>query len=178
MRSFSGLLASYYDIYANAPFQSETLTGRLGIWSYLLAEAVQEPWIGHGFDSIWKVVPPFGPDQFEAGHAHNELLQQFYAYGAVGIFMFAGIYLSVYRHIRRLAKGPLRTFFFWPSCYSCLCAVCAEAERFDLLLPMWAFVMISLLIHQACKVPEETPEIIAIRPIAFGNDPSRSFGLQ
>src|SRR6185437_8302520 len=109
---FWGLLASYYGVYTNAGNQSETLSGRLGIWAYFLAEAVQQPWIGHGFDSAWKVIPPFGPDQFEAAHAHNELLQQFYAYGLVGIFIFVGIYSSIYRHIRRLAPSPVKTFFF------------------------------------------------------------------
>jgi exopolysaccharide production protein ExoQ len=172
-----GLLASYFDIYTNAGSQSETLSGRLGIWAYFLAEAVQQPWIGHGFDSVWMVVPPFGPDKFEAAHAHNELFQQFYAYGAVGILMFAGIYLSLYMHIRKLAKGPLRTFFFAFLLFV-LVRGGADTERFDLSLPMWAIVMISLLIDQACKVPEETHEAIEVQPIAFGTDASPSFGLQ
>jgi O-antigen ligase len=89
--TFWGLLTSYYGVYTSAGNQAETLSGRLGIWAYFLTEAVQQPWIGHGFDSVWKVVPTFGPDQFEAAHAHNELLQQFYAYGLIGIGMFAGI---------------------------------------------------------------------------------------
>src|ERR1700722_2840431 len=169
------LLDSYYEIYANAASQSVTLTGRLGIWGYLLAEAVQQPWIGHGFDSIWKVVPTFGPEGFEAGHAHNELLQQFYAYGLVGICMFVGICFSLYSQVRRLAKGSLRTLLLAFLLFV-LVHGGAEAGRFDLLLPMWAIVLISLLIDQACKVPAETPEAIAIRPIAFGNDASRSFG--
>src|SRR6185312_5237917 len=106
---FWGLLNSYYDVYTNAGNQSETLSGRLGIWAYFLAEAVQRPWIGHGFDSAWKVIPPFGPDQFEAAHAHNELLQQFYAYGLVGVILFIGIYFNIFRHIRRLGAGPTRS---------------------------------------------------------------------
>jgi len=171
-----GLLASYFDIYTNAGSQSETLSGRLGIWAYFLAEAVQQPWIGHGFDSAWMVVPPFGPDKFEAAHAHNELLQQFYAYGAVGIVMFAGIYFSLYRHIRRLAKGPLRTFLIAFLLFV-LVRGGADTERFDLSLPMWAIVMLSLLIDQACKVPDETYEAVATQPIAFGDASSRSFGL-
>ena len=108
---FWGLLTSYYDIYTNAGNQAETLTGRLGIWAYFLTEAIQQPWIGHGFDSAWKVIPPFGPDQFEAAHAHNELIQQFYAYGAVGVCLFTGIYWTLCRHIHRMMRGPRRTFF-------------------------------------------------------------------
>src|SRR6185312_4340320 len=67
--AFSSLLTSYFDTYSNSG-GPETLTGRLGIWAYILNEAVDKPWIGHGFYSVWKVIPPFG--SFEARHAHNE----------------------------------------------------------------------------------------------------------
>lgn len=148
---FWGLLASYYDIYTSSGSQSSTLSGRLGIWTYFLVEAVQQPWFGHGFDSVWKVAPPFGPDQFEAGHAHNDLLQQFYAYGLVGIGIFLGIYCSLYLQIRRLAKGSLRTFLFAFLLFV-LVRGCAEAERLDLSLPIWAIVMLCQLIeHALCE---------------------------
>jgi exopolysaccharide production protein ExoQ len=145
---FWGLLASYYDVYTNAGNQSETLSGRLGIWAYFLAEAIEQPWIGHGFDSAWNVIPPFGPDQFEAAHAHNEILQQFYAYGLVGIVMFIGIYSSIYRHIRRLAAGPVKTFFLAFLLFVLVRGI-ADTERFDLSLPLWAIVMVSLLVEHA-----------------------------
>jgi O-antigen ligase len=144
---FWGLLASYYDIYTNAGNQSETLTGRLGIWAYFLGEAVEKPWIGHGFNSVWKVVPPFGPDQFEAAHAHNEVVQLFYAYGVVGIALFAGVYGSFLSQIRRLDKGPDKTFFLAFLLFI-LVRGTGDTERFDLSLPLWAIVMFSLLIEQ------------------------------
>ena len=152
---FWGLLTSYYDVYTNAGNQSETLTGRLGIWAYFLSEAIQRPWIGHGFDSAWKVIPPFGPEQFEAAHAHNELIQQFYAYGVIGICLFAGIYWSVFRQIHRLSRGP-RKIFFLAFLIFVLVRGIADTERFDLSLPLWAIVMISLLIEQARNSPEQT----------------------
>jgi exopolysaccharide production protein ExoQ len=151
------LLSSYYDIYTNSGSQSSTLTGRVGIWAYLLAEALQQPWFGHGFDSVWKVVPPFGPDQFEAAHAHNELLQQFYAYGLVGVCMFLGIYSSLIWHIRRMASGPLRTFLFAFLLFILVRGI-ADTERFDLSLPMWAIVMFSLLLEQSCTTVKQNPE--------------------
>ena len=157
------LLTSYYEIYTNGGTQSETLTGRLGIWAYILAEAVQQPWIGHGFDSVWKVIPPFGADQFEAAHAHNELIQQFYAYGIVGVGLFTAIYGSLYRHIRRLAAGPFRTF-----CFAFLLFVLvrgfADTERFDLSFPLWAIVILSLLIEQARARQEKAATLMAIEP--------------
>lgn len=141
------LLSSYYAIYTNAGNQSVTLTGRIGIWAYMLAEAIERPWIGHGFDSVWQVIPPFGEDQFEAPHAHNELLQQFYAYGAAGILLFSGIYFSFYRQIRKLMKGRLQTFLIAFLIFV-LVRGTAEAERFDLSLPVWAVVLLSLMIEQ------------------------------
>ncbi|MGB6191024.1 MAG: O-antigen ligase family protein [Terracidiphilus sp.] len=156
---FWGLLTTYYDTYTNAGNQSETLTGRLGIWAYFLNDAIQQPWIGHGFDSAWKVIPPFGADQFEAAHAHNELIQQFYAYGLVGICLFLGIYWSVFSHIRRLGRGPRKTFFLAFLIFVLVRGL-ADTERFDLSLPLWAVVMISLLIEHAVTAGEETPQAL------------------
>lgn len=156
-----GLLSSYFDAYTSTGSQSTTLTGRIGIWAYLLAEALQQPWIGHGFDSVWKVIPPFGSDQFEAAHAHNELLQQFYAYGVVGALMFLGIYSSFFRHIRSLPSGPFRTFLFAFLAFV-LVRGTADTERFDLSLPMWAIVMFSIMIEQARNRQAEFPETAAV----------------
>jgi O-antigen ligase len=164
---FWGLLASYYDVYTSAGNQSETLSGRLGIWAYFLAEAVQQPWIGHGFDSAWKVIPPFGRDQFEAAHAHNELLQQFYAYGLVGIFMFIGIYSSIYRHIRRLAAGPAKTFFLAFLLFV-LVRGAADTERFDLSLPLWSIILISVIVeHEASSREEAAIDLSVVLPPSF-----------
>lgn len=147
LAAFSGLLASYYDVYTSAGSQSETLTGRLGIWAYFLAEALRQPWIGHGFDSVWKVVPPFGSDQFQAPHAHNELLQQFYAYGVAGILLFCGLYGSFFVQIRRMFAGPKRTWLFALLVFV-LVRGTADTERFDWSLPLWGIVLFSRLAEE------------------------------
>jgi O-antigen ligase len=161
--AFSGLLSAYFEIYTNAGSQAETLTGRLGLWTYFLAEAVEQPWIGHGFHSVWQVVPPFGSDQFEARHAHNELLQQFYAYGVVGVCMFAGIYGSLWLQLRRLASRPKRTFFFAFLLFILVRGL-ADTDAFDLSLPLWSIVLISTLIdhddatgHRIAEAPSLVP---------------------
>jgi O-antigen ligase len=143
---FSGLLTSYFDIYANAGNSPETLTGRLGIWAYFLEEAIKQPWIGHGFYSVWKVIPPFG--EFEARHAHNELLQQFYLYGVAGIIMIAGLYGSFFRQVRRLASGPRRTFFCGLLIFVLIRGL-ADTEVYDFSLPLWAIIMFSMLLEQS-----------------------------
>jgi exopolysaccharide production protein ExoQ len=158
---FWGLFESYYDVYTHAGNQAETLTGRIGIWAYMLEAALEQPWIGHGFNSVWKVVPPFG--DFEAWHAENELLQQFYAYGVVGICLVAGLYGSLYGQVRRLSQGPLKIFF----CSLLLFVVVrgfAEAEPFDLLLPLWSIVLIGLLVERIRE--EGTRASVASRQIA------------
>jgi O-antigen ligase len=143
---FWGLLANYYVVYTNAGNQAETLTGRLGIWLYFLTDAVQKPWIGHGFHSVWKVIPPF--DEFEARHAHNELLQQFYAYGVVGIFMLVTLYGSVWRQLRRLSDPSLRVLFLGMLLFVVVRGF-ADTEAFDLSLPLWFIAIIGALIQHS-----------------------------
>ena len=144
---FWGLLAAYYDYYTNNGNQAETLTGRVVIWLYALAAIFDHPWtlwIGHGFDAWWKVVPPFGGELFEARHAENEVLQQLYAYGAVGVVLLIGLYWSLFRQLRQLKASSAKTMFL-----CCLCFVVvrglAESDAFDLLFPMWAILLVSVL---------------------------------
>jgi O-antigen ligase len=156
--AFGGLLASYYDVYTNSGSQAETLTGRIGIWAYIVAEAIRQPWIGHGFHSVWKVIPPFGSDQFEARHAHNELLQQFYAYGVAGVCMLVGIYGSIFRHIRKLQAGYAKTFFFSLLLFVLVRGV-TDTEPFDLSLPLWTIVMISLMLDVHVRKGAAVPSL-------------------
>ncbi|MFL6427359.1 MAG: O-antigen ligase family protein [Acidobacteriaceae bacterium] len=149
--AFSQLLSDYYVVYTNAGNQAETLTGRLGIWLYFLTEAVQKPWIGHGFHAVWKVIPPF--NEFEARHAHNELLQQFYAYGAVGVFLLVAIYGSVWRQLRRLPDPSVKVFLLGMLVFVIVRGF-ADTEAFDLSLPLWFIVVIGALIQQSRSHPE------------------------
>lgn len=146
--AFWGLFEAYYDIYTSAGNQAETFTGRTAIWAFALEGGIEKPWIGHGFDSMWKVVPPFGPDQFEARHAENELLQQFYAYGMAGLVILVGVYGSLVRQFRKLPPSPLKTVLLSILLYVVVRGA-AEAEPFDLLLPLWLTVVLALLAEQA-----------------------------
>jgi exopolysaccharide production protein ExoQ len=144
---FWGLFEAYYDIYTTSGNQAETLTGRTAIWAFAIEHALEKPWIGNGFDSMWKVMPPFGPDHFEARHAENEILQQFYAYGVAGVVLLAGLYASLYRQIRRLRPSPIRVVLSSLMLFIMVRGV-AEAEPFDLLLPLWSVVLIGVLVHR------------------------------
>jgi exopolysaccharide production protein ExoQ len=142
----SSLLSSYYDVYTSAGNSPETLTGRLGIWAVILDKALDHPWIGNGFHSVWKVIPPFG--DFEARHAHNELLQQFYAYGAVGVVMLVGIYGSFFRQVKRLPISSLKTLLLALIVFILIRGL-VESEPFDLSLPLWAIIMFSAIVAQS-----------------------------
>jgi len=161
--AFSALLISYWEIYSNLGNQSETLSGRLGIWAYFLVEGAQKPWFGHGFNSVWGIVPPFGPDKFEAAHAHNELIQQFYAYGAIGVCIFVGYYWSLYRQARKLPSAPMRVFLFAFLLFFLIRGF-ADTERFDLSLPMWAGLLLSELIEHQRNAYPQTEEVSAPEP--------------
>ena len=144
---FWGLFAAYYNYYTTNGNQAETLTGRIVIWLYVLAAIFDSPWtlwIGHGFDAWWKVVPPFGGELFEARHAENEVLQQLYAYGAAGVVLLAGLYGSLLRHLRKLKGGAAKQLFL---CFLGFIMVrgLAESDAFDLLFPMWAILLVSVL---------------------------------
>ena len=152
---FWGLFEAYYDVYTTAGNQAETLTGRTAIWAYSLDAALEQPLIGHGFDSMWKVIPPFGPEKFEARHAENELLTQFYSYGAVGVCLLIGLYGSLYRQLRRLPRGSVRVVFLSLFLFVVVRGL-AEAEPFDLLLPLWSIVLISMLLEHAVTVSDAT----------------------
>jgi exopolysaccharide production protein ExoQ len=154
---FWGLLEAYYDFYTSNGNQAETLTGRTAIWAYVLNAALEQPWIGHGFDSMWKVIPLFGT--FEARHAENELLQQFYSYGVAGIVVLCGLYGSLYRQINRLVPGPLAMIFV-SMLFFVIIRGFAEAEPFDLLLPLWAIVVLAMLVDSAGTGGQDTTTVL------------------
>jgi exopolysaccharide production protein ExoQ len=144
---FWGLFEAYYDVYTNAGNQADTLTGRTAIWLYVFGATFDHPWtlwIGHGFDSWWKVVPPFGNELFEARHAENEILQQFYAYGAAGLVLLVGVYGSLLRQFRKLPSSPTRILFLSIMIFIVVRGL-AVADGFDLLLPLWLGVLLSAI---------------------------------
>jgi len=156
---FWGLFEAYYDVYTTAGNQAETITGRTAIWLYVLGATFDHPWalwIGHGFDSWWKVVPPFGFEKFEARHAENEVLQQFYAFGVAGVALLLGIYGSLFRQLRKLKRGPTRVLFLSMLIFILVRGL-AVAGPFDLLLPLWSIIMLSVIVDREiaenCSVP-------------------------
>ena len=158
---FWGLFEAYYNVYTSTGNQAETLTGRTAIWLYVLNAVFDHSWtlwIGHGFDSWWKVVPPFG-DHFEARHAENEVLQQLYAYGILGIVLLVGLYGSLYRQVRRLPRSPVRVLFLGLLLFIVVRGL-AEADSFDLLFPLWSIVLLTVLADHELNVSKVLSGIV------------------
>ena len=140
---FWTLISAYFEIYTTTGNQAETLTGRLGIWSYVLDRSFEQPWIGHGFHSFRNVIPAFGT--FEPWHAHNELIQLFYAYGVVGIFLFVAIHGSFFQQLRRLPRSPRQALFLGLLLFILIRGL-ADTDRFDLTFPLWCITLVSSLL--------------------------------
>jgi len=143
---FWSLYGAYYDVYSTEGDQAETLTGRTAIWAWTMDAALDHPYFGNGFDAMWKVAPPFGGELFEARHAENELLQQFFAYGLCGIFLVGAVYMSLYRGIRKLPLGTERSILTSFLIYVLVRGL-AEADPFDLLLPLWLIAALAFMVH-------------------------------
>ena len=147
---FFGLIQSYYDVYTHLGNQSETLSGRLGIWAFVLARSVEQPWIGHGFHSFRNVIPPFG--SFEAWHAHNELLQQFYAYGGMGVALVVSLYVSLFRQIRNANSSRSRSTLTALLLFILIRGL-TDTENFDLSLPLWLITLLSVWLRNGSTLP-------------------------
>jgi O-antigen ligase len=146
---FWGLLETYLDAYSQGS-NIETLTGRTYIWSQSLELSLQKPWLGHGFDSFRWVFPSF--NAFQPNHAHNELLQQLFAYGIAGVFVTVGVYWSFYLHIRSSVAGPLRSL---AAAILILVLVrgLVDTNQFDLGFPLWLMTMLSVVLVNHAAFP-------------------------
>lgn len=137
---FWGLLEAYLDLYTSGT-NLETLTGRTYIWTTALDLVTDKPWLGHGFDSFRWVFPPF--EDFQPWHAHNEWIQQLFAYGLIGLIVVVAVYLGFYRRIRASRNLPLKSL---ATAILILVLVrgIVDTDRFELCFPLWLMTMLSI----------------------------------
>jgi exopolysaccharide production protein ExoQ len=150
--SFWGLLEEYLDVYSQGS-NVETLTGRTYIWQQSLNFVLEKPWLGHGFDSFRWIFPSF--NQFLPNHAHNELLQQLFAYGVVGLLVVVGVYWSFYRQVRSSRQSALRSFAM-AVLILVLVRGLVDTDQFDLGFPLWLMTLLSIALAQLSFGPETT----------------------
>lgn len=145
---FWGVLSSYIDIYNNAGSgnQAETLTGRTVLWATAFSMSMERPWIGHGIDSFRAMIPAFG--DFQAVHAHNELLQQFFEYGLAGLTITAGVYGAIYHQARRAPPSDRRTLALTLLIFTLLHGL-TDTTNFELSYPLWLLVALSVCLARS-----------------------------
>ena len=147
---FWGLLETYIDLYTQGS-NLETLTGRTYIWTQSLEIAAEKPWFGHGFDSFRWLFPPF--NDFQPWQAHNEVIQQFFAYGVVGILVVVGAYWAFYRQARLCTRAPLRSLAIAMLILTLVRGL-VDTDRFELCFPLWLMTLLAVpLAHQLTPKP-------------------------
>lgn len=163
LASFWGLLETYLDSYALGA-SPETLTGRTYIWTVAAEFALEKPWFGYGFYSFRSVVPLFG--SFEAVHAHNELLQQFFSFGVAGLVIFIGIHAAFYLQIRRSHPGNLKTLATALLIFALVRGL-SDTEIYDFSYPLWLMATLSILLcsDRAAAAPAVEPSLPAQTPL-------------
>jgi O-antigen ligase len=147
---FWGLLEAYLDLYTQGR-NLETLTGRTYIWTQSLEIAMEKPWFGHGFDSFRWLFPPF--DNFQPWQAHNEVIQQFFTYGIVGVLVVGGAYWSFYRQARLCTKDSLRSLAIAILILTVVRGL-VDTDRFELGFPLWLMTLLAVpLAHDLTPKP-------------------------
>jgi exopolysaccharide production protein ExoQ len=141
--AFWNLFSSYIEIYNNTASgnQLETLTGRTALWAVAVAMGMEKPWFGHGIYSFKALIPTFG--DFEPVHAHNELIQQFFEYGVVGLVIAIGLHWVFYRMAQRAAPGDLRALALTLLFFALVHGL-TDTVPFGFSYPLWLMTGLSL----------------------------------
>jgi exopolysaccharide production protein ExoQ len=105
------LLALLWNVLLDLLGKSEDLTGRLDIWSSVVALAAERPWFGWGYIGYWQPwVEPFDGLAVRRGveylQAHNAWLDVWLQLGAVGVIAFASIVVGALWRSWFLAVDP------------------------------------------------------------------------
>jgi exopolysaccharide production protein ExoQ len=153
--SFWGLLSSYVDIYNNTGSgdQAETLTGRTLLWTVAFSMGLEKPWLGHGLYSFKALIPMLGT--FEAVHAHNDLLQQFFEFGVAGVVILLGVYWSFYRLTRRVLASEMRNLALALLLFALVRGL-TDSVQFGLSYPLWLLAAFSIYFAQTAKRGQES----------------------
>jgi exopolysaccharide production protein ExoQ len=156
--SLWGVLETYLAAYTEGT-GPETLTGRTIVWAVSLEYAIKKPWLGNGFYSYRFIVPSFG--EYEAWQAHNELLQQFFSFGVVGLILVIALYWTFFRQIRRAPSSTIKTLAATLLVFSLVHGL-DDTGNIDLSFPLWLMAMLSILL--AASTPPKDSAISASTP--------------
>jgi exopolysaccharide production protein ExoQ len=144
---FGALLRANLEAYVSAGGinQAESLTGRTAIWALVFPAAMEHPWLGSGFYSFRALIPDLGG--YQARHAHNELLQQFFELGLLGVFVSVGLYVSFFLAARRDVQSPYRRLIFTILVFVMVHGL-TETVSFGFTVPLWIFASMAIALQQ------------------------------
>jgi len=155
----------YLSDYMAAQGRLETLSGRTILWDETWQQITAAKWLGHGFMSFRDQVPQIFTVRLV--HAHNELLNIWFALGAIGVVIVAAIYavalwqvVAAIRNRRTDIAGL--TLALW---VFCVIRGLTEASPTTIVLPLPMLVILSTWAQ--CRVSEQLPpsRITALRPL-------------
>jgi O-antigen ligase len=152
---FWRLLSSYIEIYNNTGTgtQAETLTGRAALWTVASGMGMEKPVFGHGFYSFKSLIPALGA--FQPVHAHNDLIQQFFELGIVGVGIVAAVYWNFYRQARRVPAGELKMLALALLIFALLHGL-TDSVAPGLSFPLWLLSALSIVLSQATNREDRT----------------------
>jgi exopolysaccharide production protein ExoQ len=115
-----GLAATHFDGILNALGRSDSLTGRLPLWRFVIQEITTRPFFGAGYSAFW--VSSAG-DQiraaiaWDAPNAHNGFLETALGMGFIGLFLLSAGILKNLIHGVRAARAGKTIDYSWPLLY-------------------------------------------------------------
>jgi exopolysaccharide production protein ExoQ len=137
-----GFTSRYMSAYLETnPNDVTTLTGRTILWIKSWDMITERPMIGYGTLSFRNYAPQDW--EIRTTHGHNEWVTQAFQLGFVGVFLTAIVYVSYYRHFRRvkdLFKRKLGTSILIFTAIEGM----ASAEPVGLLFPLPLLVLMSV----------------------------------
>jgi O-antigen ligase len=114
---------------------------------------MEMPVFGHGFYSFKSLIPALGA--FQPVHAHNDLIQQFFELGIVGVGIVAAVYWNFYRQARRVPAGELKMLALALLIFALLHGL-TDSVAPGLSFPLWLLSALSIVLSQATNREDRT----------------------
>ena len=110
-----------------------TLTGRTGLWAFVLDKIWKHPWLGYGFKAFWRGMEGESADiwydsYFMAPSGHNGYLDLALELGLVGLLFFMLSYLKGYLRAVTWLRLNKTTEGLWPIIYLTFLLLCNITE--------------------------------------------------
>lgn len=159
------LVSTYWIELLNSLGKDVTLTGRVPLWSYVLAKVMERPLFGYGLSAFWA---PNSHYAIEAGkrvtgggwippNAHNGLLDLTLDLGLIGGLLFLMTYFTTFIRALKRAYGTKNPEDLWPLSYLTFLAMNNVTE--SLLLGKYGltwilYIAVVVTMNQQKQIPQ------------------------